>query len=234
MAGITGHRAHALMQWQSIAGPGVEAPDQGKLPAAVSLPLRTILASHTDCRGVWLAVWQGYGWDYKTWFRSLDSSKPASGSGNLFRAPLDLMELPFYEGVKQTANMVWSDDRSWCLASEIDLNTTYIGGPAPLIEALLAADDLEVWPVQLDDDVTIGCGYPQCRLMPIERNRQFNDDRLPLAGPFEMSAQRGDCRRKSNRKVSSLCKPGRDSCHESEDAAQLGQRITCIRPGATR
>ena len=143
------------MQWQSIAGPGVEAPDQGKLPAAVSLPLRTILAPHTDCRGVWLAVWQGYGWDYKNLVPVTGFIETGQREWDLFRAPLDLMELPFYEGVNQTANMVWSDDRSWCLASEIDLNTTYIGGPAPLIEGLLAADDLEVWPAQLDDDVTI-------------------------------------------------------------------------------
>ena len=27
----------------------------------------------------------------------------------------------------QTPNLWWSDERSWCVATEIDLNTTYIG-----------------------------------------------------------------------------------------------------------
>ena len=36
----------------------------------------------------------------------------------------------------------------------IDLNTTYIGGPARLIEDLLAANHMEVWPAEPDDDIT--------------------------------------------------------------------------------
>ena len=107
---------------------------RGTLPAAVSLPLRVVLASHTHGQAVWLAVWQGYGWDYENFVPDTMFIKTDQREWDLFRGPLDLINLSFFEGMGQTANMVWPDDRSWCLATGIDLNTTYIGGPARLIE----------------------------------------------------------------------------------------------------
>ena len=166
MAAYTGRKAHRLMQWPSFLGKPrigdfvtadgavIAPPDEGTLPAAVSLPLRVVLASHTHGQAVWLAVWQGYGWDYENFVPDTMFIKTDQREWGLFRGPLDLINLSFFEGMGQTANMVWPDDRSWCLATGIDLNTTYIGGPARLIEDLLAANHLEVWPAEPDDDIT--------------------------------------------------------------------------------
>jgi hypothetical protein len=52
-------------------------------------------------------------------------------------------------------NIWWPDDRAWCIASDIDLATTYVGASARCIERLLGADRLEVLPVSLDDRVDI-------------------------------------------------------------------------------
>ncbi|NAZ86331.1 hypothetical protein [Kineococcus indalonis] len=53
----------------------------------------------------------------------------------------------------QSPNLLWPLDRSWCLASEIDFDSTLIGGSAELIKAVLAAPGLEAWQVTEDDDL---------------------------------------------------------------------------------
>ena len=43
----------------------------------------------------------------------------------------------------QSPNLWWPSDCWWCVASEIDLPWTYVGGPRPLVESLLADTRLE-------------------------------------------------------------------------------------------
>ncbi len=43
----------------------------------------------------------------------------------------------------QSPNLLWPQDRSWCLASEIDVDSTLVGGPVELVDAVLAAPALE-------------------------------------------------------------------------------------------
>ncbi|MCI2237229.1 hypothetical protein MO973_04100 [Paenibacillus sp. TRM 82003] len=54
----------------------------------------------------------------------------------------------------QSPNLLWPADRSWCLATEIDFDSTLIAGPVDLIDAVLAAPALEAWPVHEDDDLS--------------------------------------------------------------------------------
>lgn len=50
----------------------------------------------------------------------------------------------------QPANIWWPDDRAWCVASEIDLMATYVGGSAECIAQLLGSDELEVMQTSVD------------------------------------------------------------------------------------
>lgn len=50
-----------------------------------------------------------------------------------------------------TPSAWWPEDRAWCVATEIDAQSTQIGGSAALIQRLLADPSLEVWPAALDD-----------------------------------------------------------------------------------
>ena len=159
----TGCRAHALMQWQSIAASAndiLDPPDEGTLPPEVARPLREILSLHTGPEPCWLAIWRGFGGDYSEHVPETRFIETAWREWDLFRAPLAQMDMSFYPfvyyGVHQTANMVWPDDRSWCLATEIDLDTSYIGGCAALIRDLLESEHLEVWPSTPEDDITFG------------------------------------------------------------------------------
>ncbi len=54
-------------------------------------------------------------------------------------------------GVDQTPNLWWPADHAWCVASEIDLAWTYVGGPTGLIDAILADDRIEALPAEPSD-----------------------------------------------------------------------------------
>lgn len=54
----------------------------------------------------------------------------------------------------QSPNIFWPHDRAWCVATEIDLDSTYIGGSEALARALLAEPQLETWRVRADDPIS--------------------------------------------------------------------------------
>lgn len=55
--------------------------------------------------------------------------------------------------IRQSPNLFWPADRSWCVASEIDFDSTVIGGSRQLIQAILDEASLDSWPVSLDDSL---------------------------------------------------------------------------------
>jgi hypothetical protein len=73
----------------------------------------------------------------------------------LYQGPAEAaLTLPALEGTfGQCPNLWWPADRAWCVASEIDLPWTYIGGPRGLIDAVLADDRIEALPAAPDDRV---------------------------------------------------------------------------------
>jgi hypothetical protein len=54
---------------------------------------------------------------------------------------------------REVPNLIWAEDRAWFVASEVDLDSTLVGGSRALIDALLAAPDLEVW--EVDGEVSL-------------------------------------------------------------------------------
>jgi hypothetical protein len=56
----------------------------------------------------------------------------------------------------QSPSLLWPVDRSWCLATEIDFDSTLVGGSRELVDALLQAPGLEVWAVDAAGDLTFG------------------------------------------------------------------------------
>lgn len=67
----------------------------------------------------------------------------------------------------QSPNIFWPHDRAWCVATEIDLDSTYIGGSEALAQALLAEPQLEAWRVQPSD----GIGHASDTVNPYEGSR---------------------------------------------------------------
>jgi len=55
---------------------------------------------------------------------------------------------------RESPNLIWPADRSWFVASEIDLDSTFVGGSTALINELLADSRLEAWQASPADPVT--------------------------------------------------------------------------------
>ena len=164
MAEYTEATPHALMQWNSISAPTmrgaeVEPPYEGTLPRAVSQPLRDILERHSAGADCWLGVWAGLGGRSEKGAPVTATIDTGHREWALYRAPLSMIDTPLYAGSgrspRQTANLIWCEDPGWWIHTEIDLNTTYIGGDEQLIQAVLESAALEAWPVSADDDITI-------------------------------------------------------------------------------
>lgn len=70
----------------------------------------------------------------------------------LYEGPVDAA-LADVGGSGQTPQLWWPADRAWCVASEIDLPWTYVGGSAALAGELLGHGRLEALPAEPGDPV---------------------------------------------------------------------------------
>jgi hypothetical protein len=59
-------------------------------------------------------------------------------------------------GFQLPPTLFWPADHAWFVATDPDLDSTYVGGSADLIDAILGDAELESWPATPDDDVSIG------------------------------------------------------------------------------
>lgn len=53
----------------------------------------------------------------------------------------------------QSPNLFWPEDRAWCVASEIDFDSTLVGGSSHLIDAILNTPALDAWPLAPEDSL---------------------------------------------------------------------------------
>lgn len=54
-----------------------------------------------------------------------------------------------------TPNLIWPADHSWLVASEVDFDSTLVGGRRGLIDAIVDSPDLEVWEVEPNTSLAI-------------------------------------------------------------------------------
>lgn len=155
------------MQWSSITGswrhddtqPGLwdREPSGGSLPIRQAARLAALLSGHTAKRGrCWFGVWDGFGAlavprEGVTRVRMpqrpmLVLSGPLSAvTTSLERAPWD-----------QRANLWWPEDRAWCVATDVDLMSTYVAGSRACIAAVVASTDLEAMATSVDERIDWG------------------------------------------------------------------------------
>lgn len=142
VAAATDRISHPGMQWASIisdprfdeAGeqPGVwdDPPRDGSLPIAQTERLAILLAAQTSTASqCWFAVWEGFAGlavprDPTVSRLSMPQRPMILLNGRLDAAVTSLEEDPS----DQRASLWWPEDRAWCVATDVDLNTTYVGG----------------------------------------------------------------------------------------------------------
>ena len=127
---------------------GAQQPHTGTLEPEELEALVDVLAPFTATpESCWFGVWEGYAGTVPPGPRV---EIPCRSLG-LYAGPIEaagaLMEFPTH----QTPNLWWPNDRSWCVASEIDFCSTYIGGSPALVERLLRDERLEAIPARLED-----------------------------------------------------------------------------------
>jgi hypothetical protein len=144
--------------------------------------LVSILGSHTGTpEECWFCLWDGYGWGNMVVLSASSADrKPSSSSSRLadpvpssvregprvvtpireyflvsgpIGAALRLGELT--DDMADGPNLMWPKDRSWCAVTDIDLDSTYVGGSADLIQEIVTSSELEGVPV---DPANLGGG----------------------------------------------------------------------------
>jgi hypothetical protein len=60
----------------------------------------------------------------------------------------------FYEDHRNPPGIWWPEDRAWCVATDIDLMSTYVGGSHDAIRAVLDDEQVEALAVPVDQSVT--------------------------------------------------------------------------------
>ena len=166
VAAANGRIAHAAMEWVAITGdwkfeqyatqPGVwdEPPSTGSLQPRTAASLAEVLAAFTRTPSTcWFGVWEGYG-DAPAVTRTVPLIAMPQRRMVLLRGPLSAAGSAFSGwGWPDSASLWWPDDRTWCVATDIDLMSTYVGASAECIEAVLADSRLEAYPVSVDQTV---------------------------------------------------------------------------------
>jgi hypothetical protein len=170
--------------WQCERQPGVwdDPPSVGRLPFAVATRLARVLAEHTQrqdrcCLGVWdgwgtpilsFGFREGLADEAERRIRQLADAEVAAWSGLLERAPTftvpgrgmrlltgSLAALgELYEPHRDPPSLWWPEDRAWYVGTDVDLMTTYVGGSAACINALLDDGQIEALAVPVDQSVT--------------------------------------------------------------------------------
>ncbi|MDQ3758162.1 MAG: hypothetical protein M3394_09980 [Actinomycetota bacterium] len=159
-AAAHGTRAHPGMQWERITrDSGSDAwdaePAMGSLPIETALVLADVLRRHTATPDrCWFAVWEGFGA-----LREIVGQAPSfqipGRRLHLLGGPIEAVERSCCGRYYQSANLWWPDDRAWCVATEIDFRSTYLGGSARCMAEVVADPRLEATAVSPAQGVTL-------------------------------------------------------------------------------
>ena len=100
------------------------------------------------------------------WGRLRPSTDPLAGVPRLtgqhrnyllFAGSLDMAPaLSRYPPWGQSPSLWWPQDRAWCVATEVDLYDTFVGGSEACIERILNCQELEALPFSIDGRIDAG------------------------------------------------------------------------------
>jgi hypothetical protein len=164
----SGRTIHALVQWEPLAVPAAEAgaapfsrpPQTGGLPPRQLAALCERLARATTTpERCFIGIWEGYGWHDLADLGELAELRLDQRTFLVTEGPISLAArlawgLPGGRPTPVAPTILWPADHAWFVASDPDLDSTYVGGSGLLVDELLADAALEAWPVEPTDRVT--------------------------------------------------------------------------------
>lgn len=165
----SGRPLGATTRWADLAagGPGPE-PARGTLPVEQLAALCDLLDVHTTVDECTFALWEGWpGWEPPVpgspggagWPPDLSQVPRVRFAGRdhvLLAGPLSaVLPMSYHDEPgqwwAQSPTAFWPDDRGWCVVTDPSGQCTFVGGSVALAEDVLAAADLEAWPVRPSD-----------------------------------------------------------------------------------
>jgi hypothetical protein len=158
-----GRTTHPQMRYWRIAGMPEPYPRpqwkvrplEGTLPIDECRVAVDSLRQHTSTPGrCYFCIWEGWG---HVNLRLFGEARLKSKFRNylVFTGPIDaifsLGEIGY--PAFQSPNIWWPEDRAWCVATDVDSDSTYVGGTDECIQALLDNPDLEALPAGIEDRI---------------------------------------------------------------------------------
>jgi hypothetical protein len=161
--------------------PDLEPPLEGTLACDELDALVELLGDYTGTpRSCWFAIWEGYGWIQGPPAtaelvahrpgrpRQSGARRQAPPLAGRVRARIQVPDRPLilYAGpieaaaafcrppLHQSPNLWWPYDRAWCVASEIDFRSTFLGGDEELTGRLVRDPRLEAIRIAVSAKVT--------------------------------------------------------------------------------
>ena len=173
IAAATGRVIHPEVQWPHLAfsrditdinelqdappgAPWATAPEEGSLDRELAEVISVVLRSQTSTPDrCWFAVWEGWG-NIRPDIRQAPMFELPGRRYYLIRGPLEAAtrSIAATDGFHRSASIWWPDDRAWCVATEVDLESTYIGGAAGCVEAVVTHPALEALKVEATHGIT--------------------------------------------------------------------------------
>jgi hypothetical protein len=125
-------------------------------PRAINVVIGATARERVEARRQWEAAWQR---SFPDEALSQPRVRLPGRDYILLEEPLDSVgeigELTNWQGSLQfelhSPNLWWPDDRAWCVATDIDLDSTYVGGSAALARDLLGDERFEALEVNASD-----------------------------------------------------------------------------------
>ena len=151
LGAITGSERY---EWEGQTGVFDQPPETGNLPRELLDPLADVLARHSSAPGTcYFAVWDGWGW-LPPEVRSAPKFSVAQRTYHLLAGPVEavreLADAWQPLGAPRSPNLWWPQDHAWCVATEVDLKTTYIGADRSCAQELIALPGVEAATVSPD------------------------------------------------------------------------------------
>ncbi|MDQ1521760.1 MAG: hypothetical protein QOI55_2833, partial [Actinomycetota bacterium] len=147
---------------QSPPEPWLE-PDRGSLRADECAAVAEVLARYTTTpRDCWFCLWEGYGTAWTALNRVAEHAPRVAlehRSCLLFRGPVSAATAFRSGPLFQSPTLWWPEDRAWCVASELDIYSTYVAATPPAVDALIEHPALEVLACSAEQDIDHGA-YP--------------------------------------------------------------------------
>ena len=171
VASWTGRTVHPLMQFERIADlsedpeylykdpPWGSLPEHGSIPEPECRTLVSVLREFTSTpEECFFCLWEGYGNIDTRLYKASSRVRSPGRDYLLFRGPLDAVT-SFLNRVDgfwgDSPNIWWPKDRAWCVATDIDLFDSYVGGTEDCIKAILNNPALEALPTTPDARVDL-------------------------------------------------------------------------------